>query len=176
MGIKTFFQPWLIQPKFPTFMGDVTEYDPLKEAYDLSVEATGWINDVVDQLMYANELYVDAAKESEVEIAHYEDRHAAALASMSLNGTVIGVLSVVARIDDPPEEPVAAEPNDVAVEVEPPWKDHIHVQGGGEPDSGELHVNPWYVPASDPEPPAPKKRRARKPAVEKSQETGLDLD
>ena len=152
MGFKTFFQPWLIQPTFPTFVGSVTEYDPLQDAYDLSVEATGWVQDVVDQLTYANELYLEAANDSKDEIARHKDRRSVALDAISINKLVMQVVSVAIPPEPEPEPaPVAPEPDDVVITSEP------------EVPVSEWVPTPWQEPtAEELEPVEPKRRRRKK--------------
>lgn len=165
MGIKTFFQPWLIQPTYPTFAGEVTDYDPLQDAYDLSVEAGSWAVDILDQLTYANELYAEAAETSKAQLVYQRDRRSAALGGIAHNKKVMGIVNGVV----PEPEPVASELGGLVIE-NCYFDDKTELGLAIGPSSAGV---PWYVPVVEPEPEpvaAPKRRRVRKvteEAVEK---------
>lgn len=156
MSFKTFFQPWLIQPAFPSIMGEVTEYDPLQDAYDLSVEAGSWAVDILDQLTYANELYVEAAEASKVQMAYQKDRRSAALGGIAHNKKVMAVVNAVVA-----SEPIASALGDVILASDGsgttlnPVPEH-------EDTLKYADDTPWYVPTVKPEPVVTPKRRSRR--------------
>lgn len=156
MSLKTFFQPWTIPPNpaLSWLSGPDTEYDPLQDAFELSVAATSWVTDAVDQLTYANDLYKDAAENAKAEIAYQRERRSVALNSIVINNDLIRLVTTASQSPLPAEGQAVTED----APVETPALDDLMAQ-----------PVPWYVPAVEPEPVAPSRRRPRRTTVKEEQ-------